>query len=55
LKIRFSPFEFVIHGLVHAQVENGRIVYQREYYDPMESIETIPLVGKRYKQVLKMG
>src|SRR5919201_1844695 len=25
LKIRFSPFDFVIHGLVRAKVENGQI------------------------------
>ena len=48
-----KKYEFVIHGLVHAQVENGRIVYQREYYDPMESIEVIPIVGRLYKQMLK--
>ncbi|MFM8315788.1 MAG: nuclear transport factor 2 family protein [Deltaproteobacteria bacterium] len=55
MKIRFSPFRFTIHGLVHAEVENGKIVRQREYYDPMESIGVIPVVGFLYKLVLKMG
>ena len=55
LKIRFTWFEFVIHGLVHAQVENGKITYQREYYDPMESIGVIPFFGILYKLILKMG
>jgi len=55
LKIRFTWFQFKIHGLVHAQVENGKIVYQREYYDPMESIGVIPLFGALYKLVLKLG
>lgn len=55
LKIRFTWFEMSINGLVHAQVENGKIVYQREYYDPMESIGVIPLFGALYKLVLKMG
>lgn len=55
LKIRFTPFEMAINGLVHAEVHDGRIVYQREYYDPMESIGVIPLVGWLYKLVLKLG
>ncbi len=55
LKIRFTWFEFVINGLVHAQVENGKIVYQREYYDPMESIGVIPIFGRLYKLILMMG
>lgn len=55
MKIRFTPFRFTIHGLVHAEVENGKIVRQREYYDPMESIGVIPVVGFLYKCVLKMG
>jgi hypothetical protein len=55
LKIRFTPFEFAINGLVHANVEDGKIVYQREYYDPMESIGVIPLFGRLYKLILKMG
>jgi len=55
LKIRFTWFEFIINGLVHARVEQGKIVYQREYYDPMESIGVIPLMGPLYKLVLKLG
>jgi hypothetical protein len=55
LKLRFTWFQFTIHGLVHARVEDGKIVYQREYYDPMESIGVIPLVGWLYKLALKMG
>lgn len=55
LKVRFSPYEFMIHGLVHARAENGKIVYQREYYDPMESIGVIPMVGKVYQGILKLG
>jgi hypothetical protein len=55
MKIRFAPFRFTIHGLVHAEVENGKIVRQREYYDPMESIGVIPIVGFLYKLILKMG
>ena len=55
LKIRFTPFRFTINGLVHASVSDGKIVYQREYYDPMESIEVIPFFGKLYKLVLKFG
>jgi limonene-1,2-epoxide hydrolase len=55
LKIRFTWFTFVINGLVHAKLENGKIIYQREYYDPMESIGVIPLVGFFYKLILKMG
>ncbi len=55
LKIRFTWFEMTIHGLVHAQVENGKVIYQREYYDPMESIGVIPLFGRLYKLALKMG
>jgi hypothetical protein len=55
LKIRFTPFEFTIHGLVHARVSQGRITYQREYYDPMESIGVIPLFGRLYKLMLKLG
>lgn len=55
LKIRFTWFEFIIHGLVHARVEGGKIFYQREYYDPMESISVIPLLGPIYKLVLRLG
>lgn len=55
LKIRFTWFQFRIHGLVHAEVRDGKIVYQREYYDPMESIGVIPLVGTLYKLALKLG
>jgi limonene-1,2-epoxide hydrolase len=55
MKIRFTPFRFTIHGLVRAEIEKGKIVRQREYYDPMESIGVIPLVGFLYKLVLKMG
>ncbi len=55
LKIRWTPFQFTIHGLVHAVLENGRICYQREYYDPMESIGVIPLVGWFYKLVLRLA
>ncbi len=55
LKIRFTWFEMTINGLVHADVEEGKIVYQREYYDPMESIGVIPLFGFLYKLILKMG
>lgn len=55
MKIRFLPFRFTIHGLVHAEVEKGKIVRQREYYDPMESIGVIPVVGFLYKLALKMG
>jgi len=55
LKIRWTPFEFAIHGLVHAKLKGEKIVFQREYYDPMESIEVIPLFGKLYKQVLRFG
>ena len=51
--IRFAKYEFVIHGLVHARIENERIVYQREYYDPMESIGIIPMVGALYKRMLR--
>lgn len=55
LKIRFTPFEMAINGLVHAELRDSKIVYQREYYDPMESIGVIPLVGWLYKLVLRMG
>ncbi len=57
LKIRFTPFRFTIHGLVHARInpKTGKIAYQREYYDPMESIEVVPVVGWFYKQMLRMG
>jgi hypothetical protein len=55
MKIRFAPFRFTIHGLVHAEVEKGKIVRQREYYDPMESIGVIPVIGSLYKLILKMG
>ena len=55
LKIRFTWFRFTINGLVHAKVQNMKITYQREYYDPMESISVIPVVGKLYKLILKMG
>ncbi|MBI1861650.1 MAG: nuclear transport factor 2 family protein [Deltaproteobacteria bacterium] len=55
LKIRFTPFQFTINGLVHARIAGGRIVYQREYYDPMESISVIPFVGWLYKLVLRLG
>jgi hypothetical protein len=55
IRIRFGGYQFVIHGLVHAQIEAGRIVYQREYYDPMESVGVIPLVGKLYKRLLAAG
>lgn len=51
--IRFAKYEFVIHGLVHAAIEGDRIVSQREYYDPMESIGIIPLVGQLYRRMLK--
>jgi hypothetical protein len=52
LRIKFRNYEFTINGLVHARVERGRIIYQREYYDPMESIGVIPVAGKFYKQML---
>ncbi len=51
LKILF--FQFVIHGLVEALVRDGKIYYQREYYDPMESIGVIPVVGFLYKLILR--
>lgn len=50
--IKFGGYEFVIHGLVHARVSDGRIIYQREFYDPMESIGIIPLVGRLYRRLL---
>ena len=53
IKIRFAPVDFVIHGMVHAEIEEGRIVYQREYYDPMESICLIPIAGALYKRMLR--
>ncbi len=52
IKIKFGGYEFVIHGLVHALVRDGLIVEQREYYDPMESVGVIPLVGRLYKRLL---
>lgn len=55
IRIRFTPFHFIINGLVEAQLKDGKIVYQREYYDPMESIGIIPVVGFLYKMVLKLG
>ncbi len=55
LKIRWTWFRFTIHGLVHAQVREGKIVYQREYFDPMESIGIIPIFGPLYKLILRMG
>ena len=51
--IKFGNYEFVIHGLVHARIENDKIVYQREFYDPMESIGIIPLVGRLYRRMLR--
>ena len=53
IKIRFGGYEFVINGLVHAAIEGGLIVEQREYYDPMESIGIIPFVGSLFKRMLK--
>lgn len=53
--LKIGGYRFVIHGLVHAEIERGRIVRQREYYDPMESIEVIPFVGRAYKRLLRMG
>lgn len=53
ITIKFGGYEFVIHGLVHAVIENGLIVEQREYYDPMESIGIIPFVGSLFKRMLK--
>lgn len=55
IKIRWTPFNFIIHGLVHAQIQGGKIIYQREYYDPMESIGVIPIVGRIYKLILRLG
>ncbi len=55
IKIRFTPFEFLIHGLVHAEHAEGQITYQREYYDPMESIGVIPGMGFLYKLILRLG
>lgn len=55
MKIRLTPFRFTIHGLVHAELKDGKIIRQREYYDPMESIGVIPIVGFLYKLILKMG
>jgi hypothetical protein len=53
---RFLPFQMTMNGLVHANVnDQGRIVYQREYYDPMESVEAIPLFGRFYKGILQMA
>jgi hypothetical protein len=53
LEITFKKYPFTINGLVHAVAERGKIVYQREYYDPMESVEVIPVFGKLYKQMLQ--
>lgn len=53
ITIKFGGYEFVIHGLVHAVIAAGRIVEQREYYDPMESIGIIPFVGSLFKRMLK--
>jgi len=55
IRIRFGGYEFTINGLVHAEIRSGRITYQREYYDPMESVGVIPLVGKLYKRLLTAG
>ncbi|NBX69084.1 MAG: nuclear transport factor 2 family protein [Proteobacteria bacterium] len=55
MKIRYTPFRFTIHGLVHAELEGEKIVRQREYYDPMESIGVIPIIGALYKLALKLG
>jgi len=50
-----NRWEFVINGLVHAEVRDGSITYQREYYDPMESIDVIPGVGRLWHKLLEMG
>lgn len=55
ITLRFGGYVFVINGLVHAEVKDGVIVYQREYYDPMQSIGVIPLVGRLYKRMLMLG
>ena len=55
LRLRFIGLKFIINGLVHAQIEKGKICYQREYYDPMESIGIIPVVGWLYKLMLRLG
>ena len=53
ITIRYSKAPFVIHGLVHAELGDGRIVRQREYYDPMESIGVIPFAGGLYRRLLR--
>ena len=55
LKIKFTWFQMKINGLVHAKIKNDKIVYQREFYDPMESIEVIPIFGKLYKFFLRVA
>ena len=55
IRLRILPVRFTIHGLVYAELQEGKIVSQREYYDPMESIGKIPLLGALYKLALKMG
>ena len=55
IQLRIGRYVFTINGLVHADVRDGLIVYQREYYDPMESIGVIPFVGRGYKKLLQMG
>lgn len=55
ITLRFGGYVFAINGLVHAEVKDGVVVYQREYYDPMQSIGVIPLVGRLYKRMLMLG
>ena len=55
IQLRIGRYVFTINGLVHADVRDGLIVYQREYYDPMESIGVIPFIGRGYKKLLQMG
>ncbi len=53
IQLKIKKFLFTINGLVHAKGESGKIIYQREYYDPMQSAGVIPVFGKFYKRMLQ--
>lgn len=52
---RRSPLPLVIEGASQAQVRDGKIVYQRDYWDVMGSVaHSLPWVGTLYERAVGM-
>lgn len=53
LKVRFARSPARIDGLVYAKAHEGKIVEQREYFDPMQSLSLSSLTHRLYRFILR--